>query len=89
MTEGAGTEDIVRVFVALKCCQFRKKQTKQGVRGELPGYGLGARSLSDETPQEVLRADTHTQGTRRVAVCFHWPRLVQRDDSASFNFKTP
>lgn len=55
------------MFGALKCCQLRKNQTKHGVRGELPGYGLGARSLSDETPQEVLRADTHTQGTRVVS----------------------
>lgn len=81
------------MFVALKCCQFRKNQTKHGVRGELPGYGLGARSLSNETPQEVLRADTHTQGTRRVAVCFHRPAAItaarSEGRSASFNFKTP
>lgn len=52
------------------------------MRGELPGYRLGARSLYNEIPQEVFHADTHTQGTPRVAVCFHWPaaipQLVQR-----------
>lgn len=73
MTEGGRAWGRSRVFVALKCCQFRKNHRKHGVRGELPGYRLSAQSFSNETPQEVLRVDTHTQGMRRVAICSHRP----------------
>lgn len=77
------------LFVALKCCQFRENQTKHGVRGELPGYWLSARSLSNEIPQEVLRAETHTQGTPRVAVVFPLAAARSEGRAASFSFRHP